>query len=91
VTKLKERERMSTVEDSLLYVPAPRDSILYCAETQSIGPEDVKKLVTAQMSCLRRICGDRSWEQDSTPSAKFGGSVKCLPSEILLVTTCSDG
>jgi hypothetical protein len=29
--------------------------LLYCAETWSIGPVDVKRLETAQMSCLRRI------------------------------------
>jgi hypothetical protein len=45
--------------------------LLYCAETWSIGPEDVKKLETAQMSCLRRICGDRSWGPDSTPYAEI--------------------
>jgi hypothetical protein len=43
--------------------------LLYCSETWSIGPDDVKKLETAQMMCLRRICGDRSWGRDSTPYA----------------------
>ena len=41
--------------------------LLYCCETWSIGPQDVKKLETAQMMCLKRICGDRSWGRDSTP------------------------
>ncbi len=36
-----------------------------------LGPEDVRKLETAQMSCLRRICGDRSWGPDSTPYAEI--------------------
>jgi hypothetical protein len=43
--------------------------LLYCSETWSVGPDDVKKLETAQMMCLRRICGDRSWGRDSTPYA----------------------
>ena len=41
--------------------------LLYCSETWSIGPKDVKKLETAQMTCLKRICGDKSWGRDSTP------------------------
>ncbi len=40
--------------------------MLYCSETWSIWPKDVKKLETAQMMCLRRICGDRSWGRTST-------------------------
>jgi hypothetical protein len=43
--------------------------LLYCSETWSIGPDDVKKLETAQTMCLRRICGDRSWGRNSTPYA----------------------
>jgi hypothetical protein len=43
--------------------------LLYCSETWSIGPKEVKKLENAQMMCLRRICGDRSWGRDSTPYA----------------------
>ncbi len=35
----------------------------------SLGLKDVKKLETAQMMCLRRTCGDRSWGGDSTPYA----------------------
>ena len=41
----------------------------YCCETWSIGQQDVKKLETAQMMCLKRICGDRSWGRASTPYA----------------------
>jgi hypothetical protein len=47
-----------------------RTLLLYCAETWSIGPADVRRLVSAQMSCLRRICRDhvcRSWGPDYTP------------------------
>jgi hypothetical protein len=43
--------------------------LLYCSETWPIGPDEVKKLETVQMMCLRRICGDRSWGRDSTPYA----------------------
>jgi hypothetical protein len=31
----------------------------------------VKNLETAQMPCLRRICGDRSWGPDTTPYAEI--------------------
>jgi hypothetical protein len=69
--------------------------LLHCAETWSIGPADVKKLGTAHMPCLRRICGDRSWGPDSTPlpplMLKSEDNVKCLPSKISSLTTDADG
>jgi hypothetical protein len=39
-------------------------------ETWPIGPADVNKLETAQMWCLRHMCGDRSWGPDSKPYAE---------------------
>ena len=56
-----------------LYKVIVRTVLLYCAETWPIGPADVNKLETAQMSCLRRICGDRSWGPDCTPYAELRG------------------
>jgi hypothetical protein len=46
-----------------------RTVLLYFAETWPIGPADVNNLETAQMLCLRRICGHRSWGPDCTPYA----------------------
>jgi len=54
-----------------LYQVIVRTVLLYCAETWPVGPADVNKLDTAQMSCLRRICGDRSWGADCTPYAEL--------------------
>jgi hypothetical protein len=54
-----------------LYHVIVRTLLLYCAETWPIGPADVNQLETAQMSCLRHICGDRSWGLDCTPYAEL--------------------
>jgi hypothetical protein len=62
--------------------------LLHCAETWSRGPADVQNLETAQMLCLCRICGYRSWGPDSTPLLTSEANVKCLPSKI---TTDFDG
>jgi hypothetical protein len=49
-----------------LYKVIVRTVLLYCAETWPVAPADVNKLETAQMPCLRRICGDGSWGADCT-------------------------
>jgi hypothetical protein len=64
-------KKLSTRTKLTIYKATVLTILLYCAETWSIGPEDVRKLETAQMSCLRRICGDRSWGPDSTPCAEI--------------------
>ncbi len=63
--KLGRRTKLTIYKATVLTIP------LCCVETQSIGPEDVRKLEIAQMSCLRRICGDRSWGPFSTPYAEI--------------------
>ncbi len=64
----------------------------YCAETWSIGPEDViEKLETAQMSCLCRVCGDRPWGPGSTPCAEIWRQCQMPSIGNLVSTTGSEG
>ena len=60
-----EGETDEDVNKLIFYKTLVRSILLYCVETWPVTEEQVKKLETMQMYCIRRICGYKLWGTES--------------------------